>query len=203
MSRDDAVSLLTARSFGLLVVPTAAAPFGVHVPFLVDDGPAGTLRVTLHVARANPVHELIGGGADALLVCQGPDSYISPDWYGTDNQVPTWLYASVHLKGRARVLPAEDNRAHVDRLSGWFEERLRPKTPWTSAKMDQKKLAAMLKAIVAIALDVTGIEAQNKLIQHKGETEHAGAVAGLRGLGTADALAIATMLEAVAQRKFG
>lgn len=199
---EEALPLLRERAFGLFVVPTADAPFGVHVPFLVDETEDGRLRCSLHVARANPIHTEIGNGCKALLVCQGPDAYISPDWYGIDDQVPTWTYASVHVKGTARVRAMDDNLEHVDRLSALFESRLAPKQPWTSDKMDTKKRAMMMKAIVAIDLDVESIEAQKKLIQHKGQTEHEGAIAGLRARGDENSTAIADMMRQTADEKF-
>jgi len=199
---EEALPLLRERAFGLFVVPTADAPFGVHVPFLVEETEDGPLRLSLHVARANPIHTEIGDGCKALLACQGPDAYISPDWYGIDDQVPTWTYAAVHVKGTARVRAQEDNLGHVDRLSAVFESRLAPKKPWTSDKMDAKKRAMMMKAIVAIDLEVETIEAQKKLIQHKGETEHDGAIAGLKARGDEGSVAIAEMMQQTADRKF-
>jgi transcriptional regulator len=191
-----AVAILRERAFGLLVVPAADAPFGVHVPFLVDEMPDGGLRVTLHVARANPIHGHVGSGCKALLACLGPDAYISPDWYGIADQVPTWTYTSVHLTGTARVVPQQDHLAHVDRLSAHFEARLAPKPPWTSAKMQEARRAAMLQAIVVIAMDVDTIEAQNKLNQTKSEAARRGAMVGLRTRGDAGSLAIADLMEA-------
>jgi len=199
----EALPLLRARAFGLFVVAAPDAPFGVHVPFLVDETPDGGLRVHLHVARANPIHTHIGAGCKALLACQGPDAYISPDWYGVENQVPTWTYEAVHLTGTARLLLREDNLLHVDLLSKEFETRLLPKKPWTSDKMDRKKRDAMTTAIVTIALDVESLEAQKKLNQHKGETELRGAIAGLRGRGDAASVAIAERMQRNGERKFG
>jgi transcriptional regulator len=190
-----ALALLRERAFGVFIVPTEEAPFAVHVPFLVDVGDDGALRVELHVARANPIHTFIGGGCKALLVCQGPDAYLSPDWYGVTNQVPTWTYTAIHLKGTARVLPEGHNLQHVDRLSGFFEKRLLPKKPWSSSKMDEAKRSAMVRAIVSIAIDVESVDAQMKLIQHKGETEHRGAINGLRERGTCRDQEVASLME--------
>jgi transcriptional regulator len=199
----DALELLRERGFGLLVVPASAAPVAVHVPFLVDEQANGQLRIELHVARANPIHSHIGEGTRALLVCSGPDAYISPDWYGVPNQVPTWTYTSVHLSGAARLMPERDLLAHVDRLSAFFEKRLLPKPAWTSAKMDANRRAAMLKAIVGITLAIDTIEAQHKLIQHKGQVEHEGAIAGLQARADAGSQAIATLMQATARTKSG
>lgn len=199
---NQALDLLRDRAFGLFVLAAPDAPFGVHVPFLVEQTAQDRISVEFHVARANPVHTFIGAGARALLACQGPDAYISPDWYNVANQVPTWTYVSVHLNGTARVLPQADTLDHVDRLSAFFERRLAPKEPWTSAKMDDRKRDAMTRAIVAIAMDVESIEAQWKLIQHKGETEHLGAIEGLRGRADPGSVAIADMMEQTARDKF-
>lgn len=77
-----------------------------HIPFLVDRqaGPQGTLRG--HVARANPLWRDAGG--ECIIVFQGPQQYISPNWYPGKHQtgkaVPTWNYAVVHAHGQLRVI---------------------------------------------------------------------------------------------------
>lgn len=192
---DEALALLRGQGFGVLVVSTVGGPpEAVHVPFLVEERD-GRLRVELHVARANPIHQLIGDGIDALFICQGPGAYLSPDWYGLPNEVPTWAYEAVHLKGRARVLPLAAHLDHADRLSAFFEARLAPKKPWTSAKMDPKRRDAMLRAIVAIEIDVTAVEAQQKLLQHKKAVANKGAVAALRERSDPQSVAIADLIE--------
>lgn len=88
-TRDRALRLLRERAFGSFVVPTDAAPTAVHVPFLAHEEGGGSLRIELHVARANPIRTLVGEGCPALLMCTGPDAYISPDWYGLPGEVTT------------------------------------------------------------------------------------------------------------------
>jgi transcriptional regulator len=198
---EEALPILVERSFGQLVVPTGTYPFGVHAPFLVECSDNGRLRVEMHVARANTIHEHIGRGSPAVLICEAGNHYISPDWYVSENQVPTWTYVAVHLKGTASVLPAEANLDHVDRLSAHFERRLAPKKPWTSDKMDERKRDAMLRAIVVIALEVETVEAQKKLIQHKTEADRRGAVEGLAGLDTPAASEIAALIAGTLSEK--
>lgn len=195
IATEEALPLLDAHQFGLLVVPTDGAPFGVHLPFLYSLDTEGSLTVELHVARANPIHSIIGDGAEVLLVCQGPDAYVSPDWYGIENEVPTWTYTSVHLKGSAMILPVEQNLDHVDRLSAHFENQLLPKKPWASGKMDAAKRTRMMTAIVTIEIAVHTVEAQKKLIQHKSDAHHIGAIAGLRSQGDAGSIAIADLMQ--------
>src|SRR3546814_3119742 len=82
--------VIGAYDFALLVTAPATTPGGraqaSHLPFLYDpeDGPDGTLLA--HMARANPQWRdfaaLAEAGQEALVVFQGPHSYISPTWYG-------------------------------------------------------------------------------------------------------------------------
>ena len=204
MSPADTLAFLRERGFGILVLPTnSGAPTAVHVPFLASEQTGNKLRLELHVARANPIHFLIGpDGTPALFICQGPDAYISPDWYGVPNQVPTWTYVAAHLSGTVRLLPKSDYLAHVDRLSAEFENRLLPKKPWTSSKMDETRRQAMLSAIVGLEFVADTVEAMRKLIQHKGETEHRGAIAGLSGQPDEDSHAIAALMQQTFESKF-
>jgi transcriptional regulator len=193
-------ALLVERGFGTLVAfegadssaHSIAKPIAVHVPFLFD-AVAGTIE--LHVARPNPIHQAILANPAVLLACTGPDAYISPDWYASENQVPTWNYVAVHATGRASLMPKEKLRDHVDRLSARFEAAL-PKKPWTSDKMESNRLAAMLNAIVGITVKVESLEGQWKLGQHKGRADHDGAVAGLRTLDQPGARAVADLMDA-------
>ena len=164
---DVARSFLRERGFGIMIAVDGAMPVAVHLPFLVEERPDGHLRLEAHVARANPFHEVIARAPDILLTVSGPDAYISPDWYVAKDQVPTWNYIAVHLRGTARILPPEAAAGHSDRLSAAFEARLLPKPPWRAEKMSQDKRRAMLSAIVAFEIDVTGFDAQWKLGQHK------------------------------------
>ena len=194
-TRCRALSLLRQRAFGAFVVPTDGAPIAVQVPFLTFEEAGGRVRIELHVAKANPIHRLVGEGCPALLMCTGPDAYISPDWYGQPNEVPTWTYTAAHLTGTARVLPQTDNRAHVDRMVTFFEAQMPGKTPWTAARVDQHRVAAMMQAIVTIEMRVEMVEAQLKLIQHKGAAHHHGAIEGLRGQADAGSDAIAELMQ--------
>ena len=184
---DTALAFAAKRGVCALIAVDGGRPVASHLPFLVHRD-EGRLWLELHVARANPLHEVITRAPDVLLTVSGPDAYISPDWYVSADQVSTWNYVSVHLTGTARVVPRIDNLAHVDRLSAHFEEQLLPKKPWTSAKMTAAPREAMLSAIVGVQIDVTKIEAQWKLGQHKSAADQAGVIAALEALGTPKAL---------------
>ena len=149
-------------------VMTAQAPLAVCA-----DG-----AIAFHLARANPLVPHLDG-AELVAAVLGEHAYISPDWYGTADQVPTWNYRLVEITGRARRLDESALRPLLDTLSATHEARLAPKQPWTADKMDPARLAAMLKAIVGFAIDAPMLRGIQKLGQNKKPEERAGAVAAL------------------------
>jgi transcriptional regulator len=72
--------------------------------------------------------------ATALVIFQGPDSFISPSWYPSKREnarvVPTWNYAVVHVHGVLRFVddPAWV-RSHIEALTR--EHEATADAPWT------------------------------------------------------------------------
>ena len=93
----------------------AAAASAQFVTTGADGYPVATLlpiiwigdTVIAHMAKANPQWRNIDGHTRALLICSGPQAYISPSWYAAKAEhgrvVPTWNYSAVHLSGSVRV----------------------------------------------------------------------------------------------------
>lgn len=153
------------RGFGILAVNGPDAPLLAHIPFLVaHDGSS----IDLHLVRSNPIaRALRNAPMNARLAVSGPDGYVSPDWYETPDQVPTWNYVAVHFKGMLRLLPNGALRDLIDRESAFFEERLRPKSPWTSDKMTPEVMEKMMRQIVPCQLRIDSVNGTWKLNQNK------------------------------------
>ena len=132
----------------------------------------GTPLALFHVARHNPLVKLADGTSSWLLAVNGADAYVSPDWYVSPDQVPTWLYQAVHLTGTVRALSDDELAEQIDTLSAKFENRLPPKKPWMSSKMTAGRLDAMKKAIVGLVMTVEEVEGSFKLNQHKSEADY-------------------------------
>ena len=157
-------ALVHRIGFGTLVVQTGEGLRAVHVPLLLDGD-----RLRFHVSRGNAVHAALVAGADALVVVEGPHAYVSPDWYGLPDRVPTWSYVAVELNGRVAPLGGEALVAMLDDLSAEFEQRLAPKRPWTRADADPARVEGLLKAITGFEMDVTAWRGTAKLDQDKPE----------------------------------
>ncbi len=110
-------------------------------------------------------------------------SIISPDWYGIDDQVPTWNYVAVHMTGMLERRPQEELLDLLDRQSALFENRLLPKVPWTTAKMQDETMQKLMRMIVPCRMKVTGIDGTWKLGQNKADTVRLSAAEGVASHG--------------------
>ncbi len=166
---DDQKNLEYARerSFGVLAVTGADGPLMSHVPFLVSDD--GT-EVHLHLVRSNPIARALKSPLAARIAVSGPDSYISPDWYEIKDQVPMWNYIAVHLTGVLERRPQEELRALLDAQSALFEDRLLPKEPWTTSKMQPDVLEKMMRMVVPCRMKINSVDGTWKLNQNKADT---------------------------------
>jgi transcriptional regulator len=169
-TKSDADNLAFARDrgFGVLAVCGDGAADGVpalaHVPFLLSgDGKSADL----HLVRSNPIARALLEPVPARVAVSGPDSYISPDWYGIDDQVPTWNYVAVHLTGTLERRPDSELRGILDRLSDQFEARLAPKAPWRADKMDSDARDRLMRMIMPFRLNISGVDGTWKLGQNK------------------------------------
>ena len=180
---DRAASLAyaQARGFGLVCAWDGARPIASSLPFYLDYADDGTPRVAFHVARGNPLIALADGTSSWLLAVNGADAYVSPDWYVSPDQVPTWLYQVVHLTGTVRTLSDDELAEQIDTLSAKFEDWLLPKKPWTSSKMTVARLDTLKKAIVGLVMTVEEVEGSFKLNQHKSDADHAAIASALVG----------------------
>lgn len=171
---DTARNLVFARDrgFGTLAVAAEAAPLLSHVPFLLS---ADGRSAEMHLVRSNPILHLLAHTRPATLAVTGPHGYISPDWYGLEDHVPTWNYIAVHLRGGLSRRPDTELRAHLDRLSAHFEAMLAPKPAWRTAKMTPDMLARMMRQVVPVRLDVETVDGTWKLGQNKPEEARLGA----------------------------
>ncbi len=163
---DAAWDYVVRRGYGAVIATDKGAPVAAQVPLLVTGTGTGR-RIEFHVAGVNPLHEIVVRSPRVLVVVSGPDAYISPDWYTSADQVPTWNYLAAHMTGSARPMAPEAAGAHVEAMSQAFEQRLAPKKPWSTSKMTAARLSAMLRAIVPMEIEVERIEASTKLGQNK------------------------------------
>lgn len=177
--------------FGMLFLTTPDGPQVAHLPFvfLTDD------CIGFHLARNNAITKYLDG-AQALFVVNGPDGYISPDWYGIDNQVPTWNYCAIELQGDVRKMDEAALIAQSDALTRIQETKLAPKPLWDRAKMEEGHFDKMLRGIFGFSMDITQWRSTRKLGQNKPEAVRMAAADGAEAAGHS---AIAEMMRGLSR----
>src|ERR1700738_1917166 len=189
--RAASLAFVDRAGFGVFCAYDGGKPLASSLPCCLEYLNDGTPCVSFHVARGNALAALAGGMSSCnssikspwLLAVNGADAYVSPHWYASPDQVPTWLYQAVHLSGPVRVMTGQQLAAHLDALSARFESWLAPKPPWTIGEMTAGRREALKQAIVGLVMTIEGIEGSFKLNQHKSDADH---------VAIADALALQT-----------
>ena len=186
--------LIRDYPFATVVANAADGLVANHLPFEWVDG-----ALHGHVARGNELARL--DGAEVLAIFQGPDGYISPNWYPTKQEthreVPTWNYAVAHVHGRLKVIKdAAWLRRLLERLTD-RHEAAEPR-PWHISDAPDDHIEKSLRAIVGLEITVERIEGKFKLNQNHPERNRLGAIAGLRrrdGDGDAELAALMALQE--------
>ena len=157
-----ALALVRQRGFGQLSINGEHGPLVSHIPFLLNDAAD---MAELHLVRSNPIAR-ITDPIPAVITVNGPDAYISPDWYNVPDQVPTWNYIAVHMRGQ---LKQSDVDLHdlLDRQTAAFEKRLSPKKPWISRKMGDGVMEKMMRMILPFRFQIAEITSTFKLGRNK------------------------------------
>ena len=201
--REDRIEVLHAA---MLEIGAAAVvgqgpdgPIATHVPIELDPEPAPWGTIRCHFARPNPQARTIAAGAELLLIFQGPQGYVSPNWYPSKREtgkvVPTWNYVAIHAYGRATTF--EDVaalRAHLGALTDRFEGR--SAVPWKIGDAPRDFIDGLCRAIVGIEIPLSRIEGKWKMSQNRSLHDRLGVANGLRAQGGDASLKMAELVEA-------
>ena len=192
-------ALMRARPLATLVSAGSLGLYATHLPtVLKDDGPYGIIEC--HLARANPHWKDLAEGTEALMIFQGPEGYITPNWYPSKADhgkvVPTWNYAVVHAYGRPEVM--EDKNwlhRHVTELTA--QQETNEVKPWALSDAPDSYVAAMLRGIVGFRFGIARLEGKWKMSQNRQPQDRAGVVTGLAGRSEGDDREIAEIVAGV------
>ena len=211
-------TLLAEVGAALWITGGDGAPSATLLPTVWGQG-----RLIAHASGSNPQFDL---PEDELTPCrvviQGAHSYVSPRWYpsvqpsehGGDARgraagraVGTWDYEQVQIAGWLRVHRDPDRlRAEVmaqataldaDRLTDVPHAADAHRGPWSRAEAPKDFMAAMLRGIVGVELEITEVVGRFKLSRNRTDADRAGVVEGLRERGRERDHRVADAVEAV------
>src|SRR5215472_1348491 len=171
--------LIRRHPLGLLISQGSSGLVANLLPFVLKPGDSERGVLQVHMARANPQWRELDDQA-VLVVFRGPDVYVSPSLYATKKEtgkvVPTWNYAMVQVRGKARV------RDQVD----WLTPQLHALTtaresmraqPWSIADAPPDYIEAQKKAIVGLEIEIAAIEGKWKVSQNQPEANRRSVIA--------------------------
>jgi transcriptional regulator len=189
--------LIRAYPLGLLVVEGREGLIANPIPFLLDAEatPKGVLKA--HAARANPFWREYDATKEALVVFQGPQCYVSPNFYASKKEtgkvVPTWNYVCVQAYGHLKVIDDKD----------WLIRQLRGLTavheatqekPWSIDDAPPDFAATQLQAIVGFEIEISRIEGKWKMSQNRLPGDRESLVAALNEMTDRNAAAVASLV---------
>ena len=191
------------NSFAALVTLTSSGLVATHLPILLDPdrGPLGTLLG--HVSRANHQWQQSDAATEALLIFNGPDTYVTPNWYPakqeTHRVVPTWNYAAIHAYGPITFFDDPTRlREIVTRLTDLHEATF--PQPWKVTDAPANYIDGQLKAIVGFELPISRIEGKRKFNQNRSAADQSGVITGLRSLNDPTKSAVADFMQSITEK---
>lgn len=175
ISQSESLKLVAKISFGQIMVIYKGELLQAFIPFELD---IDKMCLYGHVAKKNDLLIGLDGSSKVTINFLGEHAYISPSWYLTSDQVPTWNYQAVAIEGRVTILNEEETLKVITRLSNIHEKQF--EKPWTMDKLPEKKKNAMLRAIVGFKIDIIKVSGKSKMSQNKDPKNRESVISGLR-----------------------
>lgn len=114
-----------------------------------------------HLARANPLAQLLASSRRATILFSGPDGYVSPEHAGHRDWAPTWNHAHVKVAADVEIDPALTEMS-LDMLVAAMERDRAD--PWHAGEI-ANRYQGMLQAIIGFRATVTALQGRFKLGQ--------------------------------------
>lgn len=152
-----------------------------HVPLMHVPASGSLGHLIGHVARANPLWQT-APAEELLLVFQGAQTYVSPNWYATKADggkvVPTWNYVVVHV--HATLSPIHEPMEVLDILTRLTarQEADQPH-PWQVTDAPSEFTQKLLGQIVGVRFEIRRMQGKWKVSQNQPEANRASVIHGL------------------------
>lgn len=142
-------------------------PVATQVPVFIDEKD-GKLFLTGHIMRNTDHHKAFEQNPNVLAVFTGPHVYVSGTWYSNPQQASTWNYMSVHASGTISFGNEENLIAILKRLTLHYENNNQASTTIFD-NLPSEYTGPLLKAIIALEVEITSVENVFKLSQNRDE----------------------------------
>ena len=158
--REKMLDLIRNYPLATLISAKDDRAFATHIPIIYNEE---TQKLVAHIDIYNPQVETLVDGAMVKVVFKGPDCYISPSVYSTD-QLPTWNYMIVYVDGTvSRINDAESAKRTMIDMTAFLEGP----EPGFVLENDNPKMERSVNYIQAFTIDIHTMDGRFKLSQDK------------------------------------
>ena len=182
---------LKENAFGILVTHKDGKSCATHIPLLFEITENGTQILHGHIAKTNEQVTHLVDGAETLSIFNGPHSYVSASWYNFE-EVSTWNYVAVQVRGTIKVLDEEGLYKSVKSLMDKYEA---PQKNPIDIDTLSKKTMRQINGIIGFQIEISNIDAVKKMSQNRDDANYKAVVNRLRETGNAGENAVADEME--------
>lgn len=150
-----------------------------HFPIIYDNRDKTNHTLIGHMSKGNHQWQDFQKNSKCTIIVQGPNTYISPTWYKSGNDVPTWNYSVVHLYGKIELINSYEGQVNILQQQSEFFENLY-KSNWVfSLPEDLSNEKLLTETIISFKFHIERVEAKFKLSQNRSAEDRQGVIAGL------------------------
>lgn len=189
-----ALAFLARYPFATLVTAGPdGEPLATSLPMIAERR-EGRICLMSHLARRNPHAAALEEGQIALLVANGPNGYISPQWYQNAENVPTWNYVGLQARGQLRLIAdRQDLFDLMRRTTECFE--VAAGTRWKMEDAPDNLKDRLIMGVLGFEIVVDQLDFTEKLSQNK-RSDHPSILMGLRQTGAPFSQVLADVMQA-------
>lgn len=171
-------ALIRSHPLGLLICTQEDSRITADaLPFVLTQGSGDLGVLQAHMPRQNPLWKALETASECLIVFQGPQAYISPNWYPSKQKhgkvVPTWNYVTVHARGFPQVIDSADwVRQQIRALT--TQQEAGNATPWQVEDAPASFTSSMVKALIGIEVELTDLQGKWKVSQNRPAEDRTG-----------------------------
>lgn len=159
-----------------------------YVPVTLNphEGLHGTL--SFHLGKQNPHSEKLHDNKNTVCIFHGPHAYISPRWYKSSPNVPTWNYAVVHAHGNPQQI-------HSEQLAEDLAQMVKQHEGDSNYIIPEDYQLKLMGRIIGFRMQITKIENIFKLGQNRSKADQDGMREGLYNQDNNIGLALAEFMK--------
>ncbi len=162
------VEFIKEFSFGSLITSDTKFPIASLIPMELLEL-ENEMFLLGHISASNPqAKTFVLENCAALAIFTAGHSYVSSSWYEKEN-VSTWNYRSVQVKGFITPLLGDDLRSHLIRMQATYEKD--QKNPRTVETMSDGYFEKQVKGVSGFMMKIESLEGSWKLSQNRNEKD--------------------------------